>query len=120
LRRLLSGLPYQIFTTDSCHSALQCLSWRCPCLIVCERSLRDGTWRDLLGFSRTSPGQPPVIVSSQHPDRNFYAEVLNMGGFDVIARPFKSQEVLHVIQTAYWRITSNRGAGRVIRIRVPE
>jgi DNA-binding NtrC family response regulator len=100
LSRILSGVPYQMVTADTCHGALDCLRQGCVSIVVCESKLPDGTWRDLLSFSRTWPEPPPLIVTSEHADRNFWAEVLNVGGFDVIARPFNAPEVLHVLETA--------------------
>jgi len=40
-----------------------------------------------------------LIVTSRVADARLWAEVLNLGGFDVIAKPFHAPEVLHVLRT---------------------
>jgi hypothetical protein len=45
---------------------------------------------------------PNLIVSSRLADDRLWAEVLNLGGYDVLARPFNRVEVIRVVQAA-WR-----------------
>ena len=43
---------------------------------------------------------PPVIVTARLADDYLWAEVLNEGGFDVLAQPFDREEVIRVISAA--------------------
>jgi len=54
----------------------------------------------MLEHLSSSPREPLLIVSSRNADERLWAEVLNLGGFDVIATPFDSFEVSFVAATA--------------------
>jgi len=63
-------------------------------VVICERSLPDGDGKDLLGKT------PRLIVTSDAADEALWAEVLNLGGYDVLAQPFDEQEVRRVVAMA--------------------
>jgi DNA-binding response OmpR family regulator len=63
-------------------------------VVICERSLPDGDWKDLLGKT------PRLIVTSHVADGALWAEVLNLGGYDVLAQPFDELEVRRVVALA--------------------
>jgi DNA-binding response OmpR family regulator len=83
-------------TAHTCQEALQLLKESGIPVIVCDTNLRDGTWRDILNSARNAT----LVVSSRCPDERLWAEVLNLGGFDVITKPFDKRELDHVLQTA--------------------
>ncbi|HLJ47142.1 MAG TPA: hypothetical protein VKU01_14090 [Bryobacteraceae bacterium] len=61
--------------------------------MICEARFDGGTWRELLDHST-------LIVTSRVADEALWAEVLNLGGFDVLAQPFDRTEVLRVTDAA--------------------
>jgi DNA-binding response OmpR family regulator len=69
-------------------------------LVIVERDLPLGTWQDALAFLRQTEAQPLVIVVSRTADERFWAEVLNLGGHNVLATPFRPGEVEWVLETA--------------------
>lgn len=80
-------------------------------VILTTRVLPDGSWKDVVAFSNeTCPGSH-VIVISRLADEELWAEVLNMGGFDLLAEPLNEDEVLRVATSAWTRCrTDARGA----------
>jgi len=73
---------------------------RMPVVLV-ESQLPDASWKDALaGLSRMAE-QPRLIVSSRIADEFLWAEVLNLGGYDVLAKPFDASEVFRVISLAW-------------------
>ena len=62
-------------------------------LIVCERDLPAYSWKDLLRGIADLPKPPLVIVTSRHADDYLWAEALNLGAYDVLAKPFVPAEV---------------------------
>jgi DNA-binding response OmpR family regulator len=90
----------KIETAESCHAALQVLNGGRIAIVVCERELPDGSWRDILEHLWSAPGRPFLIVTSRVADEWLWAEVLNTGGDDVLAKPFNAREIRHVMQTA--------------------
>jgi DNA-binding NtrC family response regulator len=70
-------------------------------LVVSERTLPDGNWRDILDRTAAARRGPCLIVTSAVADDRLWAEVLNLGGYDVLAKPFSAEEVVRVAELAY-------------------
>ncbi|HYO81985.1 MAG TPA: response regulator [Bryobacteraceae bacterium] len=71
-----------------------------PAVVLCETDLPDGSWRDLLALTSHLDAPSRVLVTSRVADENLWAEVLHLGGYDVIAKPYDTREVSRAIQTA--------------------
>ena len=68
-----------------------------PGLVVCDTEIEGrGSWRDLLEEQDASP-RFALIVVSRHADEALWAEVLNLGGSDVLEKPFAVEEVKRVL-----------------------
>lgn len=65
--------------------------------VLCERSLTGGSWKDVLVELEDCNPSPPLIVTSRHADNHLWAEVLNLGGYDVLMTPFEESEVIHLL-----------------------
>lgn len=72
-------------------------------MLLCERDRADGSWEDLLAATAGLLAPPNLIVFSRLADESLWAEVLNMGGFDVLITPFQPEEVLRVNFAAWSR-----------------
>lgn len=75
-----------------------------PALVLCERDLGDCTWREMLAHVCDLPQPPFLIVTSRHADDRLWAEALNLGAYDVLAKPFDASEVVRTLSMAwlYW------------------
>lgn len=71
-------------------------------VILCERDLPDGSWKDLLPGIHGLPVVPSVVVISRHANDDLWADVLNSGGYDVLSKPFDRRELVRVVGMA-WR-----------------
>jgi DNA-binding NtrC family response regulator len=78
-------------------------------VVVCERDLEGGTWIDLLRQAQTVAEPPTVIVTSRLADDRLWAEALNLGAYDVLAKPFDRTELLRSVRLAWehWRREAN-------------
>ena len=76
-------------------------------LFCASTILSPGSWKELLDFAERLPAPPPVIVTSRLADERMWAEVLNLGGYDVLARPFNSEEVIRTVTSA-WSLWQHR------------
>lgn len=74
-------------------------------ILLCEEVLPDGSWKDLL-HRLPSPGH--LIVTSNNADDRLWAEVLNLGAYDVLAKPFRSTEVFRTVGIAWRHSVSTR------------
>jgi len=85
-------------TLDSAVSTLQ--SGSIP-IVLCEADLLRGTWRDVLEKSRNLSSPPLLIVTSRLADERLWAEALNLGAYDVLAKPFDEHEVVRIVSLAW-------------------
>lgn len=102
LRRILQNERWELMLCRSVAEATQRLSQSAASIVLCERNLSDGDWKDILQETDKLPNAPLVLVISRHADDNLWAEVLNLGGYDVLLKPFDRGEVTRVLGMA-WR-----------------
>jgi CheY-like chemotaxis protein len=113
LRHIADSPIWEVASVNTCREAVAYLSRYTPFVIFCEKSLPDGTWKQLLDHAAKLPTPPPVIVTSRLADDYLWAEVLNLGGFDVLAKPFNDREVRHVLDSAWMQQVNPAGRVRV-------
>jgi DNA-binding NtrC family response regulator len=69
--------------------------------IICEERLPDGTWLDVMNSVAKDSRRPPLlIVASRVADAALWGSVLNVGGYDLLAKPFNETEVQWVLESA--------------------
>jgi DNA-binding response OmpR family regulator len=98
LRSMLDDFRITAVGTRKAAMSFLCLD-RVP-VIVCERDLPDGTWKDILGDTAAFPNPPALVVTSRLADEYLWAEVLNLGCYDLLAKPFSEPEVKRVLAAA--------------------
>jgi DNA-binding NtrC family response regulator len=70
-------------------------------VVFCERSLSDGTYRDLLTVTRLQGRSVCLIVTSRLANWDEYLEALNDGAFDLIESPSQTTDVVRVLNQAH-------------------
>lgn len=93
-----SGL-WTVSTASTFAAALAQLRFGRAAVAICDQELE---WRELLETVLLLPAPPFVIVSSRLADEHLWAEALNLGAFDVLAKPFDILEVTRATDFA-WR-----------------
>jgi len=86
----------------TCGEARKLLSSAEVGVVLCGTELSDGNWRDLLQDVGRQPVPPRLIVVSSLADDRLWGEVLDLGGYDVLGKPFDPSEVIRVVSLA-WR-----------------
>ena len=89
------------------HPALAVLRDKGIPIVMAERDLAPGSWRDFLASISLLPDPPLLIVTSRLADERLWAEALNLGAYDVLAKPFEPSEVIRVLSLA-WQHWLNR------------
>jgi DNA-binding NtrC family response regulator len=90
----------ELHTVSTCREARDFLARRRAQVVITDRDLSDGSWRDVLSAVATSGHGSSLIVASRHADERLWADVLHMGGFDVLATPFDRSEVSRAVGAA--------------------
>jgi len=72
-------------------------------VVVCNRELPPGTYIDLLEQIKAIPNPPSLIVASRLADERLWAEALNLGAWDVLAKPFDRNEAVRSVRSGWQR-----------------
>ena len=92
--------PWELHLAGTYREALAQLSDKQVFVILSECRLPDGSWKDVLNQIVPMLERPRLIVFSRHADERLWAEVLNSGGFDLLATPFRKEEVIFALSSA--------------------
>ena len=79
-------------------------------VLLTEATLPDGQWLDVLHLARELPCDLEVIVTDVHADARFWSEALNLGAYDLLAKPFYAPEVQRILGNACCRTLSHSAA----------
>lgn len=101
MRRMAEVLRSAMFEVAGCAEAIAVLRLENVQVVVCEQSLPDGDWKVLLESIDKLIHRPNVVVASQLADHRLWAEVLNLGAYDLLPLPFEATEASRVVRLAW-------------------
>ena len=107
LRRIFGGSNWMVRGVRTRREGTILVSRNPPPVIICERDLPDGNWKDILDALTLLAPPPSLIVASRLADEHLWVEVLHVGGHDVLAKPLDEKEVLWAVSSA-WRHWTNQ------------
>ena len=84
-------------------------------VVICAGYFGDGhCWKDVLDEIQRMPIPPQLIVADRLAHDGLWAEVLNLGCYDLLMTPFNAAEVLRVMPLAwdFWKRELGRVAAR--------
>ena len=83
-------------------------------IVICQEDLLPGTWRERLEHIALLDDPPLLIVTSRLADDRLWAEALNLGAYDVLAKPFDAREVCRIVALAWhnWEVRHQLHANR--------
>jgi DNA-binding NtrC family response regulator len=100
LGEMLTGSAWNVRPVDTNREGIELLSARHVPVVISECGAAEGDWQRLLEHMQTLPRAPQLIVTAQETNDRLWAEVLNLGGYDVLAQPFDKTEVTRVLAAA--------------------
>jgi len=105
LRGIFGHSRWALYQAGHVASAVAILNEREIGVVLCDRDLQPGTWIDLLESLTLLPNAPPLIVTSRLADDRLWSEALNLGAYDVLAKPFDRRELARSVSLAWlhWR-----------------
>lgn len=99
LRGILHSTGWELRIADDLEDAIGFLGARAASIVLFDRDLPGADWRQAIG--KLASGRCRVILASFVADDYLWEEVIHCGGYDVIAKPFREDEVIHMIQFAW-------------------
>ena len=97
---LATGCRFAVDPQASAAATLTALRDRPVPVVLCDRDVLPEAWKELLAEFAHLPEPPSLIVTSRLADDYLWAEALNLGAYDVLARPFDSAEVIRSVSLA--------------------
>jgi DNA-binding NtrC family response regulator len=93
----------------SCGDAWAILSESEAPVVFCDRDLPATEWRNLVQLFASAAHRPSVILASRVVDDYLWQEVIRNGGYDVLAKPLREDDVVRTIRLAssYWSMKTS-------------
>jgi DNA-binding response OmpR family regulator len=108
LHSIFSHSRWQLYSARTFFEALAMLSDSRIGVVMSESAFPDGhSWKDLLEEIEKMSNPPSLVVTSRLADDRLWAEVLNLGGYDLLMKPFDAAEVFRTVSLA-WMSWKNR------------
>jgi DNA-binding NtrC family response regulator len=107
LRRILGHSRWDLREAPTVSAAGALLHEQPGVVLMCEAVLPDGDWKELLRHTLRLPLPPPVIVVARQADDYLWMDVLNSGGYNLLAIPLDEREVFRLVSLA-WRHLRDR------------
>lgn len=109
IHEVFREVGWRLYEAQDRKQALHCLEQRTVHVVIVNDHC-GWPWRRVLDDLQHLPNVPQVVVTSSQADEALWAEVLNRGGYDVLAEPLQREEVERVIASAR-RHFEPQGAG---------
>jgi DNA-binding NtrC family response regulator len=110
LSRMLAPGLIEFEHVSSVRDARSTLARESYGAILTEAYLGDGTWKDVLDLTEELGIRPAVVVTHRFADDRFWAEVLNLGCYDMLAQPFDAGEVQRILTLACSQVPAKPAA----------
>jgi DNA-binding response OmpR family regulator len=96
---------WTVIASSTVASALSALREIPVPIVICDCDSSLGSWSGMLDQISPLPDPPLFIVTSRLADERLWAEALNLGAWDVLAKPFDADEVTRVagIARQHWQ-----------------
>lgn len=101
LSGILRSHECNLHWSRTCGEAVSFLREHRVGVIIASTGLPDGTWKSLLSEISLSADAPNLIVTSRLADERLWAEILNLGGYDLLVVPYDADEVLRIAVQAW-------------------
>ncbi len=97
---MLARVAIPVRQVETLGMARQALGREAFGAVLTESRLQDGNWEDVVALvAKQRPGVA-VVVTDKLADARFWADVLEFGAYDLLARPFYPGEVQRILANA--------------------
>ncbi len=114
-RRILDGVcsrnHWSVVFADNCDEARGALDRIEAPVVLCDRDLPGEGWRRVVETLAASPQPSCILLLSKVVDDYLRDAVVGSGGYDVLRKPLREDEVAHAIRLA-WTYWNSAPSGR--------
>jgi DNA-binding NtrC family response regulator len=108
IHKILTKEGYDVHLASSGTEALEILSREEIDLVITDVKMPEMDGFDLLEQMKKNYPKLGIIVMTAFGDAYTVRDALMLGADEYITKPFKSYEIVMVVERAYWRIKSSR------------
>jgi len=101
LRSAIEDVGWEIFRAHSITDGLSTLVNHKINTIVTSCELEDGSWLEMINALQPCRNAPRVLVAWSHADNRLWLDVLEHGGYDLLAIPFDRNEIVRLTSSAF-------------------
>jgi DNA-binding response OmpR family regulator len=112
VHEVFGRLGWKLFEASDRRRAIECLDHNPVEVVIAESDVPNWNWKRVLKDLRDRSKPPQLVVTSRQADESLWSEVLNIGGYDVMAQPLEKHELERVVASAHRHFGSQvLGAG---------
>jgi CheY-like chemotaxis protein len=97
LERILQGAGWELLKNYTPADSFPSLQQRNIEIVICDDDLSPGAWRRMVRHISRMDDPPLLIVTARLADERLWAEALNLGAHNVLARPFDPTEIIRIV-----------------------
>ena len=101
LQDVFNSCGWEMYCVPSLRDGFSSFQYMAPVIVICDDQLADGDWKLALDAIMKADCPPPMIVTSRIADNHMWAEVLNLGAYDLLAKPYDAAAVIQVVGSAW-------------------
>jgi FixJ family two-component response regulator len=104
LREAAASIEIRLAITNRWDPAIELLETLRPAIVFYDLGLAAPPWREALVALAAHSAEPCVVVVSKCSDINLRAEVIRLGGWDLLRHPFDRERVRRILLSGlqYW------------------
>ena len=91
---------WTVLAKSTVGSALSLLRETPIPIVIYDCEIPSGAWGEMLDQISLLSDPPLFILASRLADERVWAEALNLGAWDVLAKPFEADEVIRIVSIA--------------------
>jgi DNA-binding NtrC family response regulator len=109
LENVAARNTWDVHFADTCAEAWEILNRLKAPVILCDRDLAGTEWRDVVQRMASAPHKACTILLSRVVDDYLWNEVIGKGGYDVLPKPLREEDVVRSVKLAgsYWNTARN-------------
>jgi DNA-binding NtrC family response regulator len=111
---LCPNSKWKLTTSHTAESALETVRCDPIPILLCGCDHEPNIWKEMLDALTPLANPPLLIVTSRTADERLWAEALNLGAYDVLAKPYDQAEVIRVVSLAWLHWKDRRVPGQVL------
>ncbi len=99
--QVVAGSRWRVVPVRSCEEAMAAVRHYSAPVVIYDREVPGADWREHVRNMRASAHPVCLILVSRVADAYLWDAVIECGGFDVITKPFRREQVLRALEFAF-------------------